>query len=115
VIFVHLKNYFSPEINEILIISVTFITSVAMVSKIKFDNLPRPTKKSLKKRPIASISFIIGLVLVGVSKGLLLFPLMILYILVSSLRQLIIWLKETKEASDDFDEGEDFDQRDYDL
>ena len=115
VIFYHLKKDIPYDVKEILIYAVTILTSAAMVSKIKFDNLPRPTKKSFRKRPIAAIIFLIGLIGAVISNGKLVFPFMILYIIISSIRHFIVWIKETREAADEFDESEDFDESQYNL
>jgi CDP-diacylglycerol--serine O-phosphatidyltransferase len=115
IIFYHLKPEFSYETKKILIYIVTFLASAAMVSKIKFDNLPRPSKKSFKKRPIAAIVFILGLIAAIYSKGKLVFPFMIFYIVISGIRHFIVWLKTSTEATDEFDETEDFDESQYNL
>ena len=115
IIFVHLKTDISEISKTYLIYSVTIVTAAAMVSRIKFDNMPRPTKKSIKQRPIAAIIFFIGLIGTILSYGKMLFPFMLFYIVASSIRQLYVWLKETGDAADDFDETDDFDQRDYNL
>ncbi len=115
VIFFHLKPDIPYDYKTILIYAVTFLASASMVSKIKFDNLPRPTKKSFKKRPIASIIFIIGFAASIITKGRFVFPFMLFYIFLSSIRHFIIWIKETREAVDEFDETEDFDESQYNL
>ncbi|MFC2130991.1 CDP-diacylglycerol--serine O-phosphatidyltransferase [Bacteroidota bacterium] len=115
IIFIHLKHDVSLYMKEILVYIVTFTTAAVMVSNIKFDNLPRPTKKSFKKRPIAAIVFIIAVVGSIATWGKLVFPFMVFYIIASSIRHFIVWIKETREAADDFDESEDFDRSQYDL
>jgi CDP-diacylglycerol---serine O-phosphatidyltransferase len=115
IIFVYLKYDISSHAKDILMYVVTIATAAAMVSKIKFDNMPRPTKKSFKKRPLASIVFIIGVAGSVISGGKLVFPFMLFYIVASSIRHFIIWIKETREASDDFDESENYDSSQYDL
>jgi len=115
VIFFHIKPDIPYNLKEILIYTVAILSSAAMVSKIKFDNLPRPTKKSFKKRPVAAIVFILGLLASFLSKGRLVFPMMLVYIVVSSIRHFVVWIKETREATDEFDETEDFDESQYNL
>lgn len=113
VIFIHLKFNISETAKEIIIYSITFILPLAMLSKIKFDNLPRPTKKSFKNRPVAAIVFVIGLIGSIITNGKLIFPFMLFYILTCSLRHFVLWIKHTHEAVDDFDEGEDINWNHY--
>ncbi len=106
VIFYYLPENYSAHFKAIASIVVVILTSLAMVSTIKFDNLPRPTIKSIKQRPIVSAMFIVGLIACAVSKGKLVFPLMLFYIVASSVRHVFFWLKELKEPADDIDESE---------
>lgn len=115
IIFVHLKTDISEIIKIYLIYSVTIVTAAVMVSHIKFDNIPRPTKKSFRQRPIAAIIFVIGVLGTIITSGKMLFPFMLFYIVASAIRQLFVWFKETRDTADDFDETDDFDQRDYNL
>jgi CDP-diacylglycerol--serine O-phosphatidyltransferase len=105
VIFYHLPGNYSEHFKAIASLVVVILTSLAMVSTIKFDNLPRPTLKSIKQRPIVSAMFIIGLLASALSKGKLVFPLMLFYIVASSVRHVFFWLRELKEPADDIDES----------
>ncbi len=113
VVFFHLDPSINMGLKEVTIYSIPIVIPACMISRIKFDNLPRPTKKSFKKRPGASIIFIIGLIAAVVSQGKFVFPFFVLYIVISATRQLIIWAKEKREVADDFDESEEIDQDAY--
>lgn len=67
---------------------VSIVTSLIMVSRIKYDNLPRPSLKALKESPIKFIIFLIAVVLIIFTKGVGLFPFMVFYIMSGIFRYL---------------------------
>jgi CDP-diacylglycerol--serine O-phosphatidyltransferase len=86
------------------------ILSLLMVSKIKYDTLPKLSKKGIKKHPIWSSSILLGAVLLVVTKGMALFYLCSLFILWGILRwtwQAIHMLLSAPEVepSDDAEEA----------
>jgi len=105
-LYYHRTNLIAPEYKDILIFSISILTSLAMVSKIKFDNLPKPSKRSIKQNPIIFSIFLVGIICTIVSKGYMLFPFMVLYLLASSVRYLIWQIKRTREVEDEIDESE---------
>lgn len=113
--FIHTNPEIDSNIKDILIYSVTIIVSLLMVSRIKFDNIPKLNRRTLRKRPIVTIIFYIGLLVIIFSKGQFLFYGMILYIVFTVIREVIIWFKHINEIEEDFDEGDEFDSREYDL
>lgn len=115
VLFFHLSNFIPDDFKPISIFTVTIITSIVMISNIRFDNMPRPSKRSITQRPVFSILFIIALIASIASAGKLVFPFMMLYILVMSLRHFILWLKETHAAVADVDESEEAEPNPFDL
>lgn len=106
IVFFHLSDSISPEIKPAAIITVTLVTALAMISRVKFDNLPRPSLKSFRQSPAVIIIFIIGLLICIITQGLFVFPFMMFYVAASSIRHLINWIKLTPEAQDDIDEDE---------
>jgi phosphatidylserine synthase len=62
------------------------IVSLAMISTIKYDNLPRPSISLLKSRPIFSLLVFSGFIGSFLSKGALIFPSMLLYLVVGGIR-----------------------------
>ena len=105
-----------PEIYKPLsIIAITIITTLAMVSRIKFDNVPRPTIKNIKQKPVIFSIFIIGVLASIFTKGKFILPFMLFYIVASSIRHFYRWLKETPEAADDIDEGDSITENSYDI
>ncbi len=115
VVFYFLPKGTSEAFKIYGVYSLSVAVPFAMVSRIKFDNIPRFTKRSFKQKPIVSILFAIGLILSIATKGEFVFPFMAFYIVGSAVRHFIVWLKETREAPDDFDESEDFDQSKFNL
>jgi len=106
VVFVHGQGYYPLSWELYIVTGLSLMTSLSMVSSVKFDNIPRPTKKSIKQRPIVSVIFIGGFILNIATSGKYIFPLMLFYILTSSLRHFIKWLRASPEAADDIDESE---------
>lgn len=69
-------------------IAVTVLVSFAMISRIKFDNVPRFTARSLRQRPVFAVGFIAAVIAGIATKGLSVFPAMILYLLAGIVRHL---------------------------
>ncbi len=115
IVFFHLKGVLPQEYNLYLVTGVSVLTSLAMVSNIKFDNMPRPTKKSFMKRPVISIIFAVGIIVSVATKGWFIFPFMMFYVFASSIRHFFTWLKETRGAEDDIDESDDADKSLFDI
>jgi CDP-diacylglycerol--serine O-phosphatidyltransferase len=63
--------------------------SLLMVSSIKYDTLPKFTKRDIYKRPFRFIIFIIGLTLMIVTSGKAIFPFFVFYILTGIIRSTI--------------------------
>lgn len=76
---------FSREYDAAL---VSIIVSLIMVSRIKYDNLPRPSVKAIKDSPIKFAIFIIAVILIIYTKGAGLFPFMMFYIITGIIRHL---------------------------
>lgn len=86
---------------------VTVMTALAMVSTIRYDNVPRPTLRSFKQRPIFSVVFVVAIGAVVISAGKLAFPVLMLYIAQGAIRH-GVWLLRRRQreqfAFDDFDD-----------
>lgn len=86
IIFFHQKNQIPPKISDISIISITVLTSLAMISRVKFYNIPRPNKKYLKEHPFVTIIFILAIISSFLTKGSIIFPFLAFYIIGSFIR-----------------------------
>ncbi|HYF04067.1 MAG TPA: hypothetical protein VEC36_11860, partial [Patescibacteria group bacterium] len=95
-----------------LIYLVTIVTSLVMVSRIKYANLPRPSAKSFKASPLTFIFLVIGIISSIVTQGKFLFPFMAIYIIAGAIRHGIIILKERRFVDDEADEDEDVEDED---
>ncbi|MBK9248703.1 MAG: CDP-diacylglycerol--serine O-phosphatidyltransferase [Ignavibacteria bacterium] len=104
VVFYHVgpgSEFFSTfgigDISKTILLSVvTVLVSLVMISRIKYENLPRPTKRSIVENPLKFLIFIIGILLAFVSQGLSIFPFMLLYICFGVVRYVIKLIKEKK-------------------
>lgn len=68
ILFYHNK-IFSENISEIFIMSLSVFLPIMMVSKVKYDTIPKPSLHSIKKNPIAFIIIFIAVILIIVTKG----------------------------------------------
>ena len=109
VLFVDTYTFIPTDYIGYIYLFIVLLVSYSMISTIKFDNIPRPTKKSFQQRPLVTIIFIIGIVASVISLGQLVFPFMLLYIVGSTIRHLITLVKETIEPDEEIDDSEDSD------
>lgn len=101
VVFYQLSDNYISQYKHITIIAVTIATSLAMVSTIRFDNVPRPNLTYLKEKPFTFAFFLIGVILSIISKGDFIFPFMVIYLTSGSIRSIFRWLKESNNSSED--------------
>ncbi len=64
-----------------MIIPLVLLLSILMVSKIKYDTIPKPTKKDLKEKPVIFILIIAGLIFTIITEGRAIFFVFVLFIL----------------------------------
>ncbi|MEN9281503.1 MAG: Phosphatidylserine synthase [Bacteroidota bacterium] len=88
------------------ITAVSIITGLAMVSTIKYDNLPRPSIKAFRQRPIVFSVFFVGTVFCLVTKLEAMFPFMMLYLIGGALRHAFIFVRDRTDRDDSIDEGD---------
>jgi CDP-diacylglycerol---serine O-phosphatidyltransferase len=67
------------------------VISLLMVSKVRYDTLPKFTRRGFRAHPWRAIAFSVGGVVVLVSKGTLLFPVMAAFIGYGIIRSLYEW------------------------
>lgn len=84
---------------------VTVAVSLAMVSRIKYDNMPRPSARSIKRNPIKFLFFLLGVVAGIITKGVSVFPFMMIYIVVGALRHGVVSIQERNNTEDDEELG----------
>ncbi|MES2765323.1 MAG: CDP-diacylglycerol--serine O-phosphatidyltransferase [Bacteroidota bacterium] len=110
IVFFHLSDILPENIKIPMIYFVTIVTSLVMVSRIKYDNLPRPSAKSFKARPVTFIVILIGIIGSIFTKGKFLFPFMAFYIVSGAIRHGITILKERRFVDDEDDEDDEDEQ-----
>jgi CDP-diacylglycerol--serine O-phosphatidyltransferase len=72
----------------------TILLSLLMVSTIKYDTLPRPSRRVFSQHPIKMVGFSVAVLVVIFSKGQLLFLLTIAFILFGVARSFVQWLRK---------------------
>lgn len=115
VVFVHTSAWLPESWRPLTISVVTILVSLAMVSTIKYDNLPRPSLQALRQRPFFFVVFLAGVIGSMVTKGLLVFPLMALYMIGGAVRQVISLLRARRDADEESDTVEEPDPDPFDL
>lgn len=102
-VFFHQRDTLPAEWKTPGIVLVTLLTAGAMVSTIKYDNLPRPTWRGIKQRPFVFLVFLAGVVAAIVTGGKALFPFMALYMIGGAVRHAVLLLR-TRNREDDVDD-----------
>ncbi len=103
-IFFYLTDRISEDFKAILTPFVSFGVATAMVTMIKYHNIPKPTKKNLKESPLLIIG-IAGAIIAGITtKGLSIFPTMVIYVLGTALVRTMLWIKAKTSPEDEIDE-----------
>jgi len=95
------------------ITAVTMATAGAMVSTIKYDNVPRPTPTSIRQRPLVFLVFFAAVVASIATKGKAIFPFMMLYMTTGAVRHGIMAFR--RKTSDEQDTLEEPDPDPFDL
>jgi len=106
VVFTHRSDMLPEEWKPAMLTLVTVATALAMVSTIKYDNVPRPTPHSIRQRPVVFLVFLTGVVVSLVTRGKGIFPFMMFYVLGGAIRHLIVALRkrEGEEPDDTLEE-----------
>lgn len=95
--------------------AVTIVVSLTMVSTIKYDNLPRPTMRSFRQRPVIFLVFCTGLVAAILTKGSSIFPFMMLYLAFGAIRHGVSILRARRDEEDADTMAEEADPDPFEL
>jgi len=79
------------------------VVPLLMVSNIKFENLPRPTQKSLKSHPYLISYILIGLVSIIWIGTEMIFPLFAIFIIFGTVRQFYSWILSKSDPEEEVD------------
>jgi len=93
VTFFHLKLPLAERLDDIWMFVVNIGASLMMVSTVKYDVVPKPTKTQIKAHPLKFSIYFVGIVLAIVTKGWAIFPLFALFILYGIVRSLVERIK----------------------
>lgn len=81
--------------------AITVAISALMVSTIRYDTLPKFTKRGIQKAPVKFVGFLLCIVAIGVTKGLAIFPLMAAYLLYGIIRHIVVRIRSGEPGDDD--------------
>jgi CDP-diacylglycerol--serine O-phosphatidyltransferase len=74
-----------------LLAGMAVVLAVLMVSKVQYDTLPRISRKAVQREPWKFLFFGLAVIVVFVTAGSAIFPLLTLFILLGVIRSLIVW------------------------
>lgn len=77
------------NLEKYALIPMVIALSLLMVSSIKYDTIPKLSLKSIKQSPIKFLYFYLGLILAIITKGKIIFPWFVIFILFGAIRSLI--------------------------
>lgn len=109
VLFYHNK-IFSAAVSETFITALTVALSILMVSRIKYDTLPKPTLNAVKKNPIVFIILLIAIIITAATKGEGSFSFCLFYIFSGVIINLknMIFKKRKSSENENLDEHLDY-------
>lgn len=102
-IFYHndlLKNF---QFNNILMILIVIIVSLAMISTIRFSNIPKISITGIKQNPIFSAALLIAIMLSVITNGYAIFPILMIYIIFSIINHIFYTYNQKNLEDDDVD------------
>jgi len=106
VLFVHLGSEIPLDWKPVGMVVATVLTAGAMVSTIKYDNVPRPTIRGIRQRPLVFLVFSAGLIAAIVSGGTTVFPFMALYMIGGAIRHLVLFMRNKADDDDTVEEAD---------
>ncbi len=106
-IFFYLSDRVPTDWKQILTPIVSFGVATAMVTMIKYHNIPKPTKRNFKESPLLLIAIGVAIIAGIVTKGLSIFPTMVIYVLGTALVRTVLWIKAQTSPEDEIEEYAD--------
>jgi len=101
IIFSHPAEVVPEQFKPAALVLVTCAVSLAMVSTIKFDNLPRPSIQQFRKRPAFFVVFFLIVIVAFITKGVSIFPSMLAYLAWGTIRHIITRFKRADDDDND--------------
>jgi CDP-diacylglycerol--serine O-phosphatidyltransferase len=90
---------YRTEILNVIAIAIPLL----MVSNIKFENLPRPNKQSLKSHPYLISYILIGILSIILIGTEMIFPLFAIFIIFGTVRQFYLWILSKSDPEQEVD------------
>ncbi len=102
-------NYHSDEnglepVAAMILPWLVVVLALLMVSKVKYETLPRPSKRAFRKEPWKFIAFAAAVIVGVVSRGYAIFPMFVLFIAFGIVRHAAIATKRHLKHEEKFDE-----------
>ncbi|MDP4173833.1 MAG: CDP-diacylglycerol--serine O-phosphatidyltransferase [Bacteroidota bacterium] len=98
-ILVYYRDGYIIEPFSSFVIPLVIILSLLMVSKIRYETLPKLSAKGIKERPYSFTFLIISALVVVATKGIAIFYIFILMILIGIFKHLFLHLLQKKETA----------------
>lgn len=91
-----------------LLAPIVVVLSLIMVSKIKYDTMPKLSSKEIKKHPFKTISFFFGIIIILFTRGKAIFYLFALFVFYGIVRSLISYFRKPDvQESKSYEEQEE--------
>ncbi len=78
--------------------------SLLMVSKVRYDTLPRISRRAIRKEPWKFLFAVLAVIVVVVTGGSAVFPLLLLFIVLGIIRWLVTWMRRWTSGGTKFEE-----------
>lgn len=82
------------------------LLGLLMVSKVKYDTLPRVSRRALKKEPWKFVFAVLAIIVVFVTGGNAIFPLLLLFIVLGLVRYVITTGRKMTRPQSKFEDDE---------
>ncbi|MDB5035634.1 MAG: pssA [Chlorobi bacterium] len=116
-VFFHLPtgaaSYIPEPAKPAILVAITIAVSLLMVSTIRYDTIPKLNMSGIRKNPSKAIGLLVGIILIAVTRGGAIFPLMALYLLFGVGRQLVVISR--RSGDDDDEDMEEEEETPFDV
>jgi CDP-diacylglycerol--serine O-phosphatidyltransferase len=83
------------------------ILALLMVSKVKYDTLPKISRRAIRKEPWKFVFSLLAVIVVAITGGSAIFYLLVLFILLGLVRYLVSWFRRVgKHSQPRYDEDD---------
>jgi CDP-diacylglycerol--serine O-phosphatidyltransferase len=88
------------------------VLGLLMVSKIRYDTVPRVSRKAIRREPWKFVFGFLGVVLAALTSGKAIFPLFLFFIALGIVRSVIGWVRRVGKRYDPLEAEEDEEEED---